>query len=482
MERIKQYEPLWDAWEIKRKIGEGSFGAVYEVETSLYDVTRRAAVKLITFRNTDMLNGIPVEETLSEDAMKKIKEEEAKKNVREVSLMNILQGSNHIVTIHEFKIIPGESTTDVLILMELLTSVSHYVRNGEADREFVIKLGIDICKALESCEREKIIHRDIKPDNIFVNKEGDFKLGDFGLSRKMSQSASESLRKFKGTPLYMSPEACAWGRQVDHTSDLYSLGIVMYQLLNEGKIPFGTIKEDYDDEERAIRQRLDGKEILPPVHEKGNLWKIIQKAIRFKKEDRYQSAGLMRKDLEELLQKQEGMEKQKSKEEQNSFENDYYDEKENDGEKAVQRFGKAAEQGDTEAQFHLGNCYYDGEGVAKDYEKAVEWYKIAAVKGHAKAQNKLGNCYYYGKGIKRDWKKAAEWYERAAKQGCVEAQRNLGALYYNGEGVEKNLEKALYWYEKAGSKNFVKEIREKLNKPGKRKKIKNYQRRNSKEI
>ena len=239
MEKIKQYEPLWDAWEIKRKIGEGSFGAVYEVERSLYGITSRAAVKLITFRNAELLYGIPVEETLSEDAMKKIKEEEAKKNVREVSLMNILQGSSHIVTLYDFMIISEESTTDVLILMELLTSLSHYVRNGGADREFVIKLGIDICKALESCEREKIIHRDIKPDNIFVNKEGDFKLGDFGLSQKMSQSVSVSLRKTKGTPLYMPPEASQWEQKVDHTSDLYSLGIVMYQLLNEGNIPFG---------------------------------------------------------------------------------------------------------------------------------------------------------------------------------------------------------------------------------------------------
>ena len=421
MERIKQYEPLWDAWEIKRKIGEGSFGAVYEVEKISYGITRRAAVKLITFRNTEMLYGIPVDETLSEDAMKKIKEEEAKKNVREVSLMNTLQGSNHIVTIYDFGIIPGESTTDVLILMELLTSLSHYVRNGEVDREFVIKLGIDICKALEACEKEKVVHRDIKPGNIFIDKEGNFKLGDFGLSRKMSRSASESLRKSKGTPLYMSPEAFAWGRQVDHTSDLYSLGIMMYQMLNDGKIPFGTIKEDYDDEERAIGKRLDGKEILPPVHGDGRLWEIIQKATRFKKEERYQRAEAMRRDLEELIQKPKRTAKQEDAEEQYKLENSDYNKKvvcEILEEWLIHNYSKYV--------------FASGERLENNLEKAVQWCEKEAEKGDVRAELLIGLCYEWGVGVKKDQEKALYWYK---KEGIEETLRLLlKAIEYKQRG------------------------------------------------
>ena len=501
MESIKKYEPLWGSWRIKRKIGEGSYGTVYEVEKSLYgDITSKSAVKLISFRNSELLYGIHMEETLSEDEIERIKRKEAEKNVREVLFMNTLQGKDNIVTIYDYDIIPGENATDILIRMELLTSLSHYDGKDRADKEFVIKLGIDICKALESCEKEKIIHRDIKPDNIFVNKEGDFKLGDFGLSRKMSQSVSVSLRKIKGTPLYMSPEAFDWGQQVDHTSDLYSLGIVMYQMLNDGKIPFGTIKEDYDDEGRAIRKRLDGKEILPPVHGDGRLWEIIQKAIRFKKEERYQSAEAMRRDLEELVQEPkvtaeqgvaeeqyklgihyhygEGVEKnlkkavywyeKAAKKEyraaQTSLGNCYYygEGVEKDLKKAVYWYEKAAKQKYRAAQYNLGYCYYYGEGVEKDLEKAVYWYKEAAEQKDDIAQYKVGICYHFGKGVEKNLEKAIYWYKKAAEQGNTAAQNTLGDCYRYGEGVEKDLEEALYWYEKAENESMVQKIKEKL--------------------
>lgn len=300
MERIKKYEPLWGSWRVKRRIGEGSFGAVYEVEKSISGMTSFSAVKLISFNNSEMLRGISLDATLSAEELEVIKRETAKKNVREAALMDKLQGRANIVTSYDFDIIPGENTTDVLIRMELLTNLNEYFSETEKSNDMVIKLGIDICKALEVCAKEKIVHRDIKPENIFVNKDGDFKLGDFGLSRKMSKSASMSLRKSKGTPLYMSPEAFGWGMQVDHTSDIYSLGIVMYRLLNDGNIPFGTKKDDFDDEDYAIGMRLNGEEIIPPAHEKGRLWEIIQKTCRFKKEERYQNASDMRKDLELL--------------------------------------------------------------------------------------------------------------------------------------------------------------------------------------
>lgn len=300
MDRIKKYEPLFGSWKVKKKIGEGSFGAVYEVEKSILGTTSYSAVKLISFSNTEMLRGIKLDDTLSEEQLDTIKIETAKKSVREASLMNKLQGRANIVTIYDFDIYPGENTTDVLIRMELLTNLKDYMSETKGSKDLVVKLGIDICRALEGCEEEKIVHRDIKPENIFVNKDGDFKLGDFGLSRKMNKSASMSLRKSKGTPLYMPPEAFGWGQQVDLTSDIYSLGIVLYEMLNDGKVPFVTEKGDFDDEDNAIGRRLEGEKMNPPVYEAGDLWKIIQKACQFEKEERYKSATMMRNDLEQL--------------------------------------------------------------------------------------------------------------------------------------------------------------------------------------
>lgn len=305
MERIKKYEPLWGAWKVKRKVDEGSFGAVYEVEKTVAGNTSCSAVKLISFNNSEMLRGIKMDETVSAEILETIKAETAKKNVREAALMDKLQGRANIVTIHDYEIYPNDKTTDVLIRMEYLANLGEFIQDNCVDTELVIKLGIDICRALEACEKEKIIHRDIKPANIFVNKDGYFKLGDFGLSRQMNKSASMSLRKSKGTPLYMAPEAFGWGQQVDNTSDLYSLGIVMYQLLNDGKIPFCTKENDFEEEDMAIGKRLDGEMIPPPAHENGKLWEIIQKACQYKKEDRYKSAEKMQKDLNKLMKMRE---------------------------------------------------------------------------------------------------------------------------------------------------------------------------------
>ena len=305
MERIKKYEPLWGKWTVKRIIGEGSFGAVYEVESEKFGNKSSCAVKLISFKNAEMLQGVKDGETLSSEELEQLKIEEAKKNVREAVLMEKLQGRDHIVEIHDYEIFPGESTTDVIIRMELLINLNDYTKickiKSENDlKRLVIKLGIDIGRALEECEAEKIVHRDIKPDNIFVNKNGTFKLGDFGLSRKMSKSASFSLRKSAGTPLYMSPEDLGWRNKSDYQSDMYSLGIVMYQLLNDGNIPYVSDMRNYDEVYEAIGKRADGEEILPPEHENGQLWKIIQKTCQFKKENRYQSAIEFTKELEKL--------------------------------------------------------------------------------------------------------------------------------------------------------------------------------------
>lgn len=314
MERIKKYEPLWGKWTAKRIIGEGSYGAVYEAESEMFGNKSSCAVKLISFKNAEMLQGVKNEETLSEEELKKLKIEEAKKSVREAVLMEKLQGRDHIVTIYDYDIFPGERTTDVIIRMELLTNLSDYVKAHKTDLEknlknLVIKLGVDIGKALEECEEEKIVHRDIKPDNIFVNKNGTFKLGDFGLSRKMSKSASFSLRKSAGTPLYMAPEALGWASKTGYQSDIYSLGMVMYQLLNGGNIPFVSDMQEFSQIDKAIEKRADGEELPPPVYEDGILWRIVQKACCFKKEERYQNASEMRKELE-ILQNKENFQKE----------------------------------------------------------------------------------------------------------------------------------------------------------------------------
>ena len=300
MEEIKKYEPLWGEWTIKRKLEENRFGAVYEAENKLFGNKNTCAVKLISLKNTEFLSEVRERKNLSTEELKRLKEE-ARKCVCEIILMKKFQEENHIVNIYDYKIFPGQRKTDIVMRMELLTNLTNYIdKNKKSEgelKQFVIRLGIDICKALEKCEKENIIHRDINPENIFIDKNEQFKLGNFGVTRKISCYTSAFLPE--GTPAYMSPEAFGWGNKIDYQSDICSLGIVMYQLLNDGNIPFIKVEEPYA-LDNAIRRRIEGEKIVPPQNENGQLWEVIQKACQFKKEDRYQNASEMRTDLEKL--------------------------------------------------------------------------------------------------------------------------------------------------------------------------------------
>ena len=110
---------------------------------------------------------------------------------------------------------------------------------------------------------------------------------------------------------------------------------------------------------------------------------------------------------------------------------------------------QTSEDGESpEEMCNVGIKYYD-EGK---YHEAAEWLEKAANQGHAKAQYNLGRCYYNGQGVVPNYEKAAYWFKKAANQGNAEAQYNLGLHYYYGLGVKKDLKKAKFWKDKSGIK------------------------------
>ena len=122
---------------------------------------------------------------------------------------------------------------------------------------------------------------------------------------------------------------------------------------------------------------------------------------------------------------------------------------EKDFSKAVYWSQKAAEAGNSGAQNNLAICYKHGDGVEQDYSKAVYWSQKAAEAGESTAQCNLALCYCKGEGVEKDSSKAMYWWQRAAESGKSTAQYNLALCYYKGEGVEKDFAKAVYWYRKA---------------------------------
>ena len=115
---------------------------------------------------------------------------------------------------------------------------------------------------------------------------------------------------------------------------------------------------------------------------------------------------------------------------------------------------QAAEQGEMEAQYQIGQMFYYGQGVAQDYNAAEKWFRRAAEQGHLNAQNSYAFIYAEGRGFSKDPTKAAEWFRRAAEKGLAKSQSNLGMLYRLGEGVSQDHREAVKWFRRAAEQGY----------------------------
>lgn len=303
----RQHEPIFEAWKIKRLIGEGNFGKVFEIEREEFGHVYSAALKTITIPTSQSEIKSVMADGMDEDSVTKYFQNFVEDVVNEIFLMSKLKGNSNIVGYEDHAVIKhsDEIGWDILIRMELLTPLLDHTTKNPMQIEDVICLGIDICKALELCQKHSIIHRDIKPENIFISENGEFKLGDFGIARMIEKTTS-GLSK-KGTYTYMAPEVYK-GEAYGASVDIYSLGIVMYRLLNNQRAPFlpeypQTIT--YSDKEAAITRRISGEPLPKPSMADDRLAEIVLKACAFSPKDRYLSPATMRVELERLLYKEE---------------------------------------------------------------------------------------------------------------------------------------------------------------------------------
>jgi TPR repeat protein len=115
----------------------------------------------------------------------------------------------------------------------------------------------------------------------------------------------------------------------------------------------------------------------------------------------------------------------------------------------LEKINKAGMEGNKSKQFILGEAYYYGAGVNKDYAEAAKWFRSSAEQGVAIAQFNLANMYAEGEGVPQDEAEAAKWYRKAAEQGLASAEYNLGNMYSSGRGVPRDEVEAQKWYRKA---------------------------------
>ena len=249
--------------EILELLGQGGMGVVYKARQRQLD--RLIALKIL-----------PPQISETEAFTERFTRE-----VRSLAKLN----HPHIVTVHDF----GKTETGLyFFVMEFVdgTDLRQVVRAGKTDSAEALAIIPQICEALQYAHDENIVHRDIKPENILLDKKGRVKIADFGLAKLLDRPATiYTLTKAgqkMGTPHYMAPEQIEHPDQVDHRADIYSLGVVFYELLM-GQLPIGR----FDPPSRKVRVdvRFDN---------------VVLKSLEYEPERRYQHASEVKTEIESI--------------------------------------------------------------------------------------------------------------------------------------------------------------------------------------
>lgn len=293
---------VWPEWELIEKIGEGSFGKVYKAKRTERGRSFYSAIKIISIPASKGELDSVRSEMNNEQSTREYFRNLVEDCIQEIYTMEHFCGNSHVVSFEDFKVVEylDEIGWDISIRMEYLTSFMDYCTGKELTEKEVIKLGCDLAMALIYCRKLNIIHRDVKPENIFVSRFGDFKLGDFGIAREQAHTMSNMSKK--GTYSYMAPEIYK-GEKYDSSIDIYSLGIVLYKLMNQNRLPFLSLDKQlitYRDKETALARRMAGEKMPAPVNASAAFSHIILKACAYEPGKRYRKLEDMLRDLEKL--------------------------------------------------------------------------------------------------------------------------------------------------------------------------------------
>ena len=282
----------WPGWTTKGLIGRSSRAEVYEIERTSGGQTEKAALKVISLPRSyeellRLLHGSSDARSAAEALL-----EQKHIVINEYAMMRQMSGAANFVNCEDMRCVSFEDRVgwDICIKMELLTPLAAAME-AEPTEETVLKIGTDLCRALALCGRYGLVHRNIKPQNIFLSRDGAYKLGDFALSETAEGGGAERDEAAN----FAAPEVLR-GEPCGHTADLYSLGLVLYWLLNELRLPFVPLPPAVptaEEVEKARLRRLAGERLPLPLHGSPELRRIVCRACDSDPAKRYQSAEEM---------------------------------------------------------------------------------------------------------------------------------------------------------------------------------------------
>ena len=283
-ERLKAYEPLWENWYYDGYISSGSSGAVYRFVQDRFGKNVYSAVKVITVKSSNELTMHNRSKLVSE--IRRRAEEEIENMYLLKNCPNVVHCNNHAIKDVIDK--NGEIiAVDILIQMDLYTCLVDYLADNDClNEKEVIKLAEDVGTALRYAHDLGIIHRDIKPSNIFIDQNGAYLLGDLGVSKRLG---TDSYTTRTGTEPYIAPEIWKSDGSDTYTTaaDIYSLGIVLYMLMNDNYLPFVNENSSLTETTKAIADRIMGKKFNAPKNGSDFFKTVIMKACEYDFKDRY---------------------------------------------------------------------------------------------------------------------------------------------------------------------------------------------------
>lgn len=265
---------LGERYEIVEKIGAGGMSIVYKAKCNR--LQRFVAVKMLR------------EEFVKDEVFVEKFKVEALSAAR-LSHPNIV-GVYDVGNDHDLHYI-------VMEYMEGHTLKELIAREGPLEEKMVLEYGLQMLNAIGHAHKKQIIHRDIKPQNILVTQDKVLKVTDFGIARAVDSSTIVTTGNAIGSVHYFSPEQ-AKGKYVNETSDLYSCGIVLFELVTK-RLPFEA-DSHVSIALKHINEEIPHPSMFNPLISKG-LEEIILKATNKKQELRYQSAGEMIKDVKAVM-------------------------------------------------------------------------------------------------------------------------------------------------------------------------------------
>ena len=433
-------------YRIEKVLGQGGFGITYLAEQQFLE--RKVCIKEFFMRDFCNRSESNYSVTLGTAANKDLLERYRNKFIKEARTIATLDYPN-IIHIHDI----FQENDTAYYVMDYIEgeSLSEMVkRRGILPEQEAVNYICAIGDALRYIHQRNINHLDVKPGNIMVRRaDSRVFLLDFGLSKQYdaigNQTSSTPLGISHGfAPIEQySPEGI---KEFSPQTDIYSLGATLYYLITGTTPPPAS---------ELFASELEGF----PSTVSASVKEAVGQAMKPQKKERPQSvddflkllpqSGQTVSSVQTAFQESVKTEQTTSAAEEETFL--CHQEKKT----IISLYEKPAEQGDANAQYCLGTCYYDGYGISPDFSKAVEWYRKSAEQGYADAQYKLGICYENGDGVSQDFSKAVEWYRKSAEQGHAYAQHYLGNCYYHGKGVSQDFSKALEWYQKAANQDIL---------------------------